>query len=218
MSEKKDSLKEKAYRIIKDKIIRCEYLPGDFLNEKALIEEIGASRTPIREALNKIEQENLVRIIPKRGVVVSEITMKDISEIFQVRECVEPYAVRTTIHFLEEDMLRDFKHRFEKLDLKEDYASQVKFYELDNAFHHYIVCASKNKYLIQTMENVYVQNQRIRLIMGKTGFNTLAIRTEHLALIDSLLSRDEEKAVRLTLEHIETSKAIAFQTFMNFTI
>ena len=90
MSEKKDSLKERAYRIIKDKIIRCEYMPGDFLNEKSLIEEIGASRTPIREALNKIEQENLVKIIPKRGVVVSEITMKDISEIFQVRECVSP--------------------------------------------------------------------------------------------------------------------------------
>lgn len=218
MSEKKDSLKEKAYRIIKDKIIRCEYLPGDFLNEKSLIAEIGASRTPIREALNKIEQENLVRIIPKRGVVVSEITMKDISEIFQVRECVEPYIVRNTIHFLDEETLRDFKHRFERLDLNDSYESQVQFYELDNAFHRYIISASKNKYFIQTMEGVYVQNQRIRLIMGKTGYNTMAIRVEHLSLIDALLSRDEEKATRLTLKHIETSKAIAFQTFMNFSL
>lgn len=218
MSEKKDSLKEKAYRIIKNKIIRCEYLPGDFLNEKALIEEIGASRTPIREALNKIEQENLVKIIPKRGVVVSEITMKDISQIFQVRECIEPYVVRNSVHFYEEDVLRDFKKKFERLDTSGGYDSLVAFYDVDNDFHTYLISMAHNKFFSQVMESVYVQNQRVRLIMGRIGYSTDTIKTEHITLIDALLSHDAEKASRIIAQHIENSKAVAFQTFMNFSI
>lgn len=218
MSEKKDSLKEKAYRIIKNKIIRCQYLPGDFLNEKALIEEIGASRTPIREALNKIEQENLVKIIPKRGVVVSEITMKDISQIFQVRECIEPYVVRNSVHFYEEEVLRDFKKKFERLDTSGGYESLVSFYDVDNDFHTYLVSMAHNKFFSQVMESVYVQNQRVRLIMGRIGYSTDTIKTEHMALIDALLSHDGEKASRIVAKHIENSKAVAFQTFMNFSI
>ena len=62
----KESLKSKAYNLIKTKIVNCEYAPGTFLNESMLMGEIGSSRTPIREALSKLEQENLVRILPKR--------------------------------------------------------------------------------------------------------------------------------------------------------
>lgn len=218
MSEKKDSLKERAYRIIKDKIIRCEYMPGDFLNEKSLIEEIGASRTPIREALNKIEQENLVKIIPKRGVVVSEITMKDISEIFQVRECVEPYVIKTSLHFFDEGILREFRRRFDRLGPRENPEDYNDFYEVDSEFHMYLISVCKNKFFTHTMEHVYIQNQRVRLIIGKIGYRLENQRNEHITLIDALLTHDEEKAVKAITDHIEQSKAIAFQTFMNFTI
>lgn len=72
----KGMLKDKAYAIIKDKIINCEYLPGEVLSESRLLEEIKSSRTPIREALNKLEQEKLVCIMPKRGILVNEVTVE----------------------------------------------------------------------------------------------------------------------------------------------
>ncbi|MEG2678136.1 MAG: GntR family transcriptional regulator, partial [Oscillospiraceae bacterium] len=72
---RESNLKEKAYAKIKENIISLAYAPGEFLNETQLSEEIGVSRTPVREALNHLEKENLVRVIPKRGVMVSEINI-----------------------------------------------------------------------------------------------------------------------------------------------
>ena len=83
-------LKDKAYEMIREKIVNCELAPGSVLNESELIEEIGASRTPIREALNKLEQENLVTIIPKKCIIVRGITIDDIAEVFDARAVIEP--------------------------------------------------------------------------------------------------------------------------------
>ena len=90
--EPKENLKEKAYAIIKNKIICCEYRPGQFLNEQELRESVGASRTPIREALNKLEQEGLLEILPKRGVLVRDITLQEVNAIFEIRCMIEPYV------------------------------------------------------------------------------------------------------------------------------
>ena len=100
-------LKDKAYEMIREKIVNCELAPGSVLNESELIEEIGASRTPIREALNKLEQENLVTIIPKKCIIVRGITIDDIAEVFDARAVIEPqvllqYADRISLRFLED--------------------------------------------------------------------------------------------------------------------
>ena len=102
----KNTLKEQAYAIIKENIINCTYAPSSFLVESELMQQVGASRTPIREALNKLEQENLVRILPKRGVLVCDITMGTLNEVYEVRRLVEPYIVREYGCRLDEEALR----------------------------------------------------------------------------------------------------------------
>ena len=86
----KISLKEKAYLYIKDKILSCEYKTGYFIDEKILIEELSASRTPIREGLSRLEQEGFVQILPKKGVVVKDINLRDIAEIYQISNKLIP--------------------------------------------------------------------------------------------------------------------------------
>ena len=85
MKKTQINLKQFAYERIKEKIIRCEYKPNDILSETIIMETIDASRTPIREALNMLVQEGLIQIIPKKGIVILPITMKEIAMTFEAR-------------------------------------------------------------------------------------------------------------------------------------
>ena len=93
MKKTETNLKQIAYETIKRKIIHCDYMPNDILSEMMLMEEIDASRTPIREALNMLSQEGLVRIIPKKGIMVLPLTMKEVAMTFEARMLMEPYII-----------------------------------------------------------------------------------------------------------------------------
>ena len=95
-SQSKPSLKLQAYQYLKTKILNCEYRPNEFLNEQKLCAEMGnISRTPMRDALGRLEQEGLITILPKKGLMVSGITEEDVHSMFEMRLLVEPYALRT---------------------------------------------------------------------------------------------------------------------------
>lgn len=212
VAEKKPNFKEKAYRIIKDKIIKCEFAPGDILDEKQLVKEIGASRTPIREALNKIEQENLIRIIPKRGVFVCEITPKDLTDLFQVREQIGPFVTRlATPHLPEEELLK-----YRKLFTEMDKLENLEVFELDNKFHHFIVSGCKNKYFMQLMENIYVQNQRIRILSARMNNRLNISASEHLNIIECLLKRDADGAAEEMRKHVIRARDTAYQVLLAY--
>lgn len=194
---KKETLKDKAYKYIKSKIINCEYAPGDFLDEKTLIKEINSSRTPIREALNKIEQENLIKIIPKKGVFVTEISLKNIYDVYQARNLIEPTTIIIYGNNYDKSKLIEFKSSFQKENLKSN-----DFYKIDDRFHEYIVNISKNSYIINLMNDIRVQNQRIRIITGKShDFNNSV--NEHIEIIDSILNKNYAEAEQLMKKHIE---------------
>ena len=95
-AQAKLSLKLQAYQYLKTKILNCEYRPNEFLNEQKLCAEMGnISRTPMRDALGRLEQEGLITILPKKGLMVSGITEEDVHSMFEMRLLVEPYALRT---------------------------------------------------------------------------------------------------------------------------
>ena len=95
-TQAKLSLKLQAYQYLKTKILNCEYRPNEFLNEQKLCAEMGnISRTPMRDALGRLEQEGLITILPKKGLMVSGITEEDVHSMFEMRLLVEPYALRT---------------------------------------------------------------------------------------------------------------------------
>ena len=89
------NLRDKAYNAIKDKILTGRIGHSDFLNEGELMKELDVSRTPIREALSRLEQEGLVSVLPKKGVLVKPLTVSDISQGFEVRTIIEPYIIET---------------------------------------------------------------------------------------------------------------------------
>ncbi len=204
--ETKESLKEFAYRLLRKQITDCTILPGTLLSEKELGEKLGVSRTPIREALNRLEQEQLVSILPKRGVLVSEITPKMIHDIYQAREIFEPILCRALTLKVSETALLKLKQRFLDVDCNDSTA----LIELDRDFHDFFLRASQNSYLVQLMATLSSQNDRLRILTLQTPHRMEHTQEEHLAIIDAMLKKNPEKAEEAMRFHLIHARHSAF--------
>lgn len=205
------SLSKKAYAAIKERIVRCEYLPDAVLNEISLIAELGVSRTPIREALSRLEHENLVRIVPKRGIFVTGFTLSDVREIYQVRELLEPLIIRLWGARISKDVLQSLG---QKLNRTSSDGPERDLYGLDYDLHRTIYDHCENKYFVHLLDRVFDQNQRIRIISGRLEHRLEATRDEHLTIVERLLSSDQEGAAVAMSHHLEQSRNAAFESLL----
>jgi DNA-binding GntR family transcriptional regulator len=210
--EKIASLKDKAYNIIKEKIVKCEYLPNQFLVENELMELVGASRTPIREALNKLEQEGLLVILPKKGVMVKDISLQEVNAIFEARLLVEPYIIKNYGHLLPKEVLQQ---QLYMVSASRHAVYNEKDYDEDNALHQLLINASGNVYLIGLLHKIYVQNHRIRILSGSMlrsrPEETIA---EHEAILQRMLAEDFDGAAHAMEEHLLHAKKAAVEVMM----
>lgn len=196
------SLRNKVFRYIKTQIINGNYCPGESLVESKLAEELGVSRTPIREAVRLLELEGLVETTPNKGAVVLGISHKDVEDIYAIRQLVEGLAARWAA---EKISPHDKKEMHKILDLMEFYAQRGDIDEiadLDNQFHHIIYEASGSKILNLTLSNLhqYVQLARLEsLRMPRRLEKTLA---EHRAIMQSFLDNDPDQAEIAVVEHV----------------
>ncbi|MBI9104444.1 MAG: GntR family transcriptional regulator [Spirochaetales bacterium] len=200
------SLKEKAYEIIKRKILNCELQPGDVIDKNVLIEELGVGRTPIREALSNLEQENLVVIMPRRGVVVSNISINELGQIYTVREIIEPAMIRLALPNIGEGELNEFRELFNSY-IQMDILEQTT---ADSRFHQFLASKTENSYIIRLMDNLHSQNQRLRIITSKVPDRMRNSSEEHLQIIEKLMTKDADGAEALMRKHIAISKKAAF--------
>ncbi len=203
------NLREKAYAIIKEKIVNCEFLPGTPLSESKLISEIGASRTPIREALNRLEHENLVRIYPQRGVFVTDVSVKDVINIYTVREVVEPLAARLAAPHIDLDALRYYYEIF-----SDDGAvySLTDHFRIDRGFHSLIANSTDNDYLAKILLGLYDQNSRTRILSKiRVKERQQEARLEHLEIARCLMERDADKAEEAMRKHIINGRNTALK-------
>lgn len=209
---KKESLKQKAYNEIKSKIINCEYMPNSFLNESVLMEVTKSSRTPIREALSKLEQENFVTIIPKKGIMVNDLSLNDISMIFQVRELIEPFIILTNGFNLDKTELRSIRDMvigdITKQNIK-------KTYDIDNRLHRFFIYSSSNKYFHQIMSHIYDQNSRMRILSAeKIDVRLKETQEEHLSIIDYIFDEKYDEAANAMKIHLANSKKAAIESLL----
>ena len=209
----KTSLKTVAYTVLRQKIISCEYEPGSFLNEDMLMEALGLGRTPIRDALIRLENEGLVEIRPKKGTVVTSLNLRDISMIFEVRMLYEPYILLNYGKALPEDELRRYLEIFSSPP-KDDsrLVNGRSCFELDTEFHAMIVDACPNPYIRQSYALTRTQNERFRHMTGiRTDHRLEATFREHLAIVRRCLDGDWEGAAEEMRRHLESSRDSTLQ-------
>ncbi|MGD1822359.1 MAG: GntR family transcriptional regulator [Pleomorphochaeta sp.] len=199
-------LKTLAYNIIKDKIINCDYKPGSLLNESQLSKELNFSRTPIRQALNGIEQEGFIKTLPKKGIYVQPVTLAMVRQVFQTRIEIEPITLKLAGNNLSKEKLQYYKDGF-----------LGKFGEVDFRFdtemHLYIINNCDNNFLISMMKKVFDENTRIIISSGQNKTKIHDAKNEHIEILDLLLNNEVAIAQEKMKLHIEACKKAALDYF-----
>lgn len=213
-----DLYKNNVYNYIKEKIMTCVYKPGTVIDQNELVQELNVSRTPIRDALYSLEQEDLVSILPRRGVIVTSITPRDIINIYSARELAEPYIARTAATAMPEELLLEHKNAFltHESVLINNHRDLTHCWN-DYHFHKALVDSINNPYLSTMMDMILSHNMRF-VVLASTIPNRLdSSDKEHLDIIDAMLARDPEDAERRMRVHIEAAKQSAIKS-MQFSI
>jgi DNA-binding GntR family transcriptional regulator len=200
----KISAKQKAYEIIKHDIINCRYLPNSYLSESILGAQLAISRTPVREALTKLEQEGWISVHPQRGISVSDLTINEIGMVYETRLLIEPYVAEKYGHAIDRDALAELAQRLGEINgnIDKDQGNAI-----DNEFHGFIIKFSKNRYFVKSMENLIHQSHRIRTMVS-TRWDADA--SEHMAVVNALLDGDYREAAACLREHLENAKKHAY--------
>ncbi len=201
-----NSLGTRVFKQLQNDIINGEYQPGDYLTETKLSEELGVSRTPIREALKQLELEGLVKSTPGRGVVVQGISTKDIEDIYTIRMMIEGLAARWATEKITSKELEELK---EILDLEEFYTlkggNTSNLLKLDSRFHDVIFRASKSRPLMYILSTFHHYAQRARSASLETPGRAQKVFEEHKAIFKAISARDPNLAEKLTTEHAKNA-------------
>ncbi|PJM74229.1 hypothetical protein CS006_03660 [Bifidobacterium primatium] len=200
------SKRDQAYRYLREQIVSCRIKPGDPLDEKQAAEELGFSRMPVREAVNKLAEEHLVTVFPSRGVIVSPISSSDYQEMLDIRLLIEPYLLHRAWPSLATGDLREFRavmmERLDNSELETDSPAD----DFDYRFHMYFAERSGSRYLISLMNMIMTQSQRIRFFSAVAPQRTLDSYHEHVAIIDAVLAGDEAAAAAAIREHLDNTR------------
>ena len=195
-------LRDVVFNTLRRAILKGELEPGERLMEIALANKLGGSRTPIREAIRKLELEGLVVMIPRKGAEVARITEKDLRDVLEVRTSLEKLAIELACDRITEDDIYDLKlacKNFEESFGKDDLTTIA---EKDVAFHDIIFRSTKNARLIQILNNLREQMYRYRLEYLKDTQSHDRLVEEHQRIVDAIIDKNKEEAVRLIQEHI----------------
>ena len=196
-------LRDVVFNTLRQAILRGELKPGERLMEIQLANKLGVSRTPIREAIRKLELEGLVLMIPRRGAEVAEITEKSLRDVLEVRSALEELAVDLACERITEDdieKLREAAKEFEEVSKGDDVTALA---EADVRFHDIIYFATENQRLIQLLYNLREQMYRYRVEYLKREEVRASLFAEHEHIIECIVQRDKVAAKQAISTHID---------------
>lgn len=199
-------LREVVFETIRNAIISGSLKPGERLMEVQMAERLGVSRTPIREAIRKLELEGLIIMLPRKGAFVADLSVKDLTEVLEIRAALEGLAAGLAVTRINESEIEEL----EIIALKFNKAIEIddiqELIALDIQFHETIFKASRNERLIQLNSNLREQVQRFREMYLKKANRSKETAKEHNDLLEAISSRDISKAEKLARKHVETTE------------
>lgn len=199
-------LRELVLEAIREAIKGGTLKPRERLMEIQLAEELGVSRTPIREALRKLELEGFIVMVPRKGAYVADISFKDIADVFEIRIALESLAAGLAAERITDEEMEEMeRHLVEKADAiaRQDMERLV---EVDTKFHEAIYKASRNQRLMIIINNLREQIQRFRTTSLAYPGRMQQSLNEHRQLVEAIQSRDPQLARQLAQEHIENAE------------
>ena len=196
------SLRDQAYTEIRQRIVSLGLPPGSTIDETLLREELELGRTPIREALLRLSEEGLVTIIPRRGMFVSDIGVKDLRQLYEIRVVLEPLAVRLAG---QRGTLEHWAQMEEALDSLPDEGSPLEneqMIKIDELCHTVIYDAASNVHLRTMLSSLYALSLRLWYYFLKEIGSMRGAIMEHRAMLEALQTGDIDRAAELMARHI----------------
>ncbi|MGD8794555.1 MAG: GntR family transcriptional regulator [Anaerolineae bacterium] len=194
-------LSDKAYHIIRQKIITLELPPMSPIDEQSLMEELELGRTPIREALQRLAVEDLVSIVPRRGMFVTDIGLTDLQKVFELRMLLEGFCARLAAQRATDDQLAKMQSIVGELEQISNGDAKALMH-IDEQFHELLYEAADNEFLADTLRRLHALSFRIwHLVLDRLGSVRDAM-DQHVAITESLQARDGCQAEALLQKHI----------------
>ncbi len=201
------SLSSRVFYRLREDILSGKYQDREELREVAIANELGVSRTPVREALRQLELEGLVQIIPNKGACVSAISSTDVHDIYMIRARLEGLCARWVTENITEQALEELEQNVYLADFHAERNHLDQLAELDTQFHRILYSACNSKMLEHLLVDYHQYVMRIRKLTLSVHERGVASNNEHRAIMEAIKAKDADEAERLASEHIQNAFA-----------
>lgn len=197
-------LRDQAYSALKDAILAGRFAPGDHLVELEIAQSLGLSRSPVREAFRRLQQEGFLHVT-RAGVIVQQISLKDIEGVYYVRQRLEGMASALAAARVTDAEIAQLRQALKSMEVALKEKNEKKIVRAGNDFHSLLYSLSDNQYLADLLDATYEKIRHFRTVnivlyqRGRSAFE------EHRAIVDAIARHDATKADRLSQEHIQNS-------------
>lgn len=208
LDQKKEnkSLTTIIFEKVREDILNDVYIDGEKIVEAKLAEELGVSRTPVREALKQLELDGLVESIPNRGVIVKGITEQDIADIYTIRIAIEGIAANWSVRRISDEEIAMLKEVYELMEFYTARGDTDKTFELNTKFHEIIYRATRSRYMEHVLKDFQMFIKSTRSKSLKTEGRLEEALGEHKAVLDAFLAHDPDAAISAVLAHVNNSR------------
>ena len=187
-------LRDLVFESLKDAILTQTLPPGKRLLENELAESLGVSRTPVREAIRRLEQEGLVAMIPRKGAYVSGISLKDIQEVYEIRAALEMLALELAAKYITAEEIAELEHQVRQEEAMTEANRLNEIIFIDSSFHDLIYQYARNSRLTQFVEILQEQFKRFRFLpLGSSARSHTAL-AEHEQMVEALRAHNSSLA------------------------
>ena len=199
-------LREVVCETLRDAVRRGILQPGERLMEIQLAEDLGVSRTPVREAIRKLEMEGYVIMMPRRGTYVADLSIRDINEVFEIRTSLESLASGLAAECINEDELEKLQRLLVEIGAYIKSGDMESIVRTDTEFHDLLYQASRNTRLVGIISNLREQLTRFRTTSMSFPGRLKATLEEHRKIVEAIAQGDEKAARKAAEHHMEKSE------------
>lgn len=207
------------YAILKIRILTCEYKPGQLLFEKEIVDEFEVSRTPIREVINILNGEGLLKVIPKKGIQISSLSMKRTKQIYEIRKLLEPFSISQAIKNINQSHIEYLSNLDKTLRSSVDESNVIDIFKYGMDIHLYIANLSGNETLARILKWLreesyrgyvyYLKQYMDRCTDSERKLVEEKIVNNHSKIVEALKERNEQKAIKYVLLDLDTFNQFA---------
>jgi len=202
-------LKDRAYELIKHRLLKNEYPPGSFLSERQLADVLGMSKTPVKAALERLEMEGFISVSPQQGIVVRELSVREIADLYEIRAALESYTLRSLAGHLTAEQIGRVQANLDAQSQLRGSGDVAKGVELDATFHRQFVEFLGNGEILRVIVQLREKMQRVvTQVFRLCPTRIESSYEEHVAIAAAVKDGDGVQAAELLVRHLELGKRL----------